>query len=133
MMILATSADQTIPVGGSIVFDRTIFKMGECPCHKSYSPILKLVKRGTYSIEFHGNVGSNTADTDASVSLQDTGTTLPAATAISATQAAGDLNNVSIKTILHNCCGVYGAITVVNTGTTPLNVAAGAEIIVQEV
>lgn len=43
---------------------------------------------------------------------------------ISTPSAASSLNNVSTSTIVKNCCGDYDRITVVNTGTTDINIGA---------
>lgn len=131
MIALTTSTAQVIPVGGSILFDTVIASTG-CQCHRRSSATVKLVKRGFHIVRFAANIGSNTAETDAIAVIRDSGDNILGSEMITVSQAAGDLNNVSATTVVNNCCGDYGRISVVNAGTTPMNVGAGATLVISE-
>lgn len=133
MIVLTTSAVQVVPVGGTISFDSVVTQGEKCQCHRYMSSNTKLLKRGFHLINFSGNIGSDTPTTEASVTIRDSGDNIRGATAVSTTEAAGDLNNVSVMTIVNNCCGNFGMISVANTGTTPLNVGAGATLVIAEI
>lgn len=130
MIVLTTTTDLTIPVGGTINFDNVVLNTG-CRCwHRSNSSIARIVGKGNFLISFHANIGSDTALTDAIVTVRDTGEPIPGMTLNSVTATGGDVYNVSGTTIIHNCCGDYGRISVANTGTTPINVGAGATLVI---
>lgn len=129
MIVLTTTTDQTVQVGQPIVFDNVVMNTG-CACHRANSPSAKIIGRGKYMIHFNANVGSNTADTEASVTLRDSGENIVGTNMIHMTEGAGDLNHVGVAMPINNCCWRYGTITAVNTGTTPLNVGAGASLVI---
>ena len=128
MIELTNTAQQTIPVGGSLVFDKKLIQAGCCECHRTNTPAVKMRQRGYYEVTFNGNIGGATAATAVQIALQLGGATLLETTMISVPAAANDLNNVSADTFLSNCCDDYDRITVVNTGAVPVIVGANASI-----
>lgn len=61
------------------------------------------------------------------------GSPLLETTMISQTAAAGDLNNVNRETAVNTCCCAGGAITLVNTGTTDVNLGANPLLYIRRV
>ena len=128
MIELLNTTQQTIAVGGSMVFDKKVIQTGCCECHRTNTPAVKMRQRGYYEVAFNGNIGGATAGTAVQIALQLGGATLQETTMISVPAAANDLNNVSASTFLSNCCDDYNRITVVNTGTVPVIIGANASI-----
>ena len=59
------------------------------------------------------------------------GATMPETTMVATPGAANASNNVATSTLIKNCCGDYDRITVTNTGTTDVTVAANSAFIVR--
>lgn len=124
MIELSNTLAQTIPVGGSVTFDKVLLDSGCRECFNTMVPTsVKLRGRGIYDIEFHGNVTSTVAGDTVQLAIAVGGTAMPQ-TAMNATPAAvGDLVNVSAGTYLRNCCCDLDRISVINSGTTPITLA----------
>lgn len=127
MIELSNSTEVTIPVGGAVTFDRVLARScNACECFNKQIPNrVKLRSRGTYNIQFSGNV---TADPAAAVQLSIAvgGFSLPQ-TAMDATPAAaGTLVNVSGGTYLRSCCCDMDSVSVINSGTAPITLAANS-------
>ena len=128
MIVASNSAVQTLAPGQSIVFDVTIMS-NECSCCIRRSSV-KLTRRGVHTITFSGNIGSTTEDTEAELSIEVGGETLPETRMISTSTAAGELNNVSTTTKYNVCCSSFSVVKVTNTGTTSVNVDANSSLVV---
>lgn len=124
MIELSNTTAQTIPVGGSVTFDKVLLKSGCDVCYMSMVPTsVKLRSQKIYDIEFHGNITSTTAGDTVQLAVAVGGSPL-VQTAMNATPAAaGDLVNVSAGTYLRNCCCDLDRVSVINTGTTPVTLA----------
>lgn len=129
MIILTTTADQTVQVGGAIVFDRVVMRSNNHECCNNPGRTLptssvKMVNKGNYPIHFHANLGGFAGQVRAIVQVG--GVNLPETQMITTPAATADFMNVSAYTEYHNCCGDFNRVTVVNNGTAPMTVAAGA-------
>lgn len=124
MIELSNTTAQTIPVGGSVTFDKVLLKSGCDVCYNAMVPTsVKLRSKNIYDIEFHGNITSTTAGDALQLAIAVGGSPL-VQTAMNATPAAvGDLVNVSAGTYLRNCCCDLDRVSVINTGTTPVTLA----------
>lgn len=124
MIELSNSTAQTIPVGGTVTFDKVLLHSGCRECHNPMVPnSVKLRGKGIYDIEFHGNITSATAGDVLQLAVAVAESPLPQ-TAMNATPAAaGTLVNVSAGTYLRNCCCDLDRVSVRNTGTTPVVLA----------
>lgn len=124
MIELSNTTAQTIPVGGSVAFDKVLLKSGCDVCYNAMVPTsVKLRSKNIYDIEFHGNITSTTASDALQLAIAVGGSPL-VQTAMNATPAAaGDLVNVSAGTYLRNCCCDLDRVSVINTGTTPVTLA----------
>lgn len=123
MLAITNTAVQTLAAGATMVLPVKLIGSGTCECHRTNTNSIKMREHGKYEIGFSGNIGT-VAEGDAQIAIAVGGVILPETTMISATIAAGDLNNVSKTTFVNNCCGDFDRITVVNTGTAAINVGA---------
>lgn len=130
MIVLSNTAEQTIAPGQAIIFDEVILRAGCCECHRRNTGSVKLRANGIYSVGFSGNIGGETAATAVQLSIDLGGSTLPETTMISVPVAIADRNNVSTETRVRNCCGDYDRVSVVNTGTVPVIVAANSSFVI---
>lgn len=127
MIELSNTAAQTIPVGGSVTFDKVLLKSCGCNdvCYNSMVPTsVKLTRKAIYDIEFHGNVTSVAAGNTVQLAIAVGANSPLVQTAMNATPAAvGTLVNVSAGTYLRNCCCDLDRVRVINTGTVPVTLA----------
>ena len=86
---------------------------------------------GIYEASFAGNISGAVAGTPVQLAFQLGGATMPETTMVSTPGAANASNNVATSTLIKNCCGDYDRITVTNTGTTDVTVAANSAFIVR--
>lgn len=127
MIELSNSAEVTVAPGAAVPFDRVLLNSGCRECFNRMVPTsVKLRGKGIYDIEFHGNVTSTTAGDALVLSVAVGGSPLVQTTMNATPAAAGTLVNVSAGTYLRNCCCDLDRISVVNTGTTPLTLAANS-------
>lgn len=71
------------------------------------------------------------AGTPVQLAFQLGGATMPETTMVATPGAANASNNVATSTLIKNCCGDYDRITVTNTGTADVTVAANSAFIVR--
>lgn len=126
MIAISNRTAQTIPVGQSLVFDTTIMQTGCDCCRRGNQTFAKIKNRGNYILSFGGNIGATTETTDVQIAIQIGGQTLPETTMISTSEAAGDLNHVSVMTPFRVCCSEYTRVSITNTGLVPVNIDANA-------
>lgn len=126
MISLSNSTAVTLPVGGSLVFDVVNFHTGCAECHRPNTNSVKLKASGIYEISFHANVSSPAAGTALSVSVELGGSPVNGGTMITTPAAADALDSISITVPIRNCCCDFDRVTIVNTGSTGITVAAGA-------
>lgn len=139
MLELSTSAAQTLAPGASLVFDRKILGCNCGCCHRNNSSTVKILNGGTHRISFNGNIAVPTGVTPPTTGVQLqvslSGSPLPETTMTATPGAAGQFFNVfaSAAEKTCKCCKSFDTITIVNTGTTAVTVAAGANLIVERV
>ena len=124
MIILSNTAEQTVQPGQPITFNEVVLHTGCGEYHRQNTSLVKMRAVGIYEIHFNANVGSDTAATPVSLVIEVDAAPLPE-TAISNTPAAvEDRNAVSATTAVKNCQCDNGSVTVINTGTDPIVIAA---------
>lgn len=133
MIELSTTTALTLSPGQTITFNSIPLKTGCAECTRPNTGSVKLRANGVYVASFSANIGATAATTPAQLSIQLGGITIPESTMISTTAAVGDLNNVATTIPIRNCCCDYDRITVANTGTSTVNVGAGAMLFVRRV
>ena len=139
MLELSTSNEQTLAPGAALVFDRTILGCNCGCCHRNNTATVKILNGGTHRITFDGNIAVPTGVTPPTTGVQLqvslSGTPLPEGRMVVTPGAAGQFFNVStnIGEKTCKCCKSFDTVTIVNTGTTAVTVAAGATLIVERV
>ena len=133
MIELSTTTALELSPGQAITFNSIPLKTGCAECTLMGTGSVKLRANGVYVVSFIANIGATAATTAAQLAIQIGGVTIPESTMISETAAAGDLNNVATPIPIRNCCCDYDRITVVNTGTSTVNVGTGATLFVRRV
>lgn len=130
MTELVTTTEQTLQPGQALVFEDIIVSSGCGECcnrRRRLNSFVRLRANGIYYIAFDANV-TNTAAGPVQLGIAAGGAPLTETVSISTPAAVGDVNHISNATLYPNgCCGSE-TITLVNTGTTPIVVSAGATI-----
>lgn len=119
---------QTLQPGQALVFDRTVLRTRNgCECHSDQTPeTVKLCCKGIYSVSFSGNISGDAAATAVQLSIALGGTAIPTSVMNSVSVAANDVNNVATRIPVRICCGDLTRLSVINSGTTPVTVAANS-------
>lgn len=130
MIVLSNSAAQTIQPGDAAVFNLRKLHTGCGEAANSGSGPVR-IKNGIYSIEFTGNVGG-AADTQPNLAVAVDGSPLLETTMTETVALDTDVHNVHASTLFRNCCGCL-SVTVRNTGTTPVILAANPALVIKRV
>lgn len=126
MIELTNTTQQTIPAGGAVTFDAVLLKSGCGECFNSLLPTsVKLNNKRIYDVEFQGNITSNTAAA-VQLSIAIAGSPIAQTEMNSTPSAANDFNNVSAGTYIRNCCCDLDRVSVINSGTNPVILAANS-------
>jgi len=133
MISLTNSIAQTLAAGASMTLDTVVFQTGCGECHRTGTGSVKLRSSGIYEIHFHGGISSATAGGASTIALQLGGVTIPESAMQAVSAAANDVNSVSVTVPVRNCCGDYDRITVVNTGTDTVTIAAYPELFIKRI
>lgn len=121
MLILSNTIAQTLAPGQAMTFNQIILDSGSAECFRPNSGSVGLkLKNAIYLVSFGANIGA-TEEGAAQIGVFLNGSALNEMTMISQTAAAGDLNSVSKTTAIRTCCCAPETITVVNNGTTTVN------------
>lgn len=128
MIVLSNVAAQTIEPGQAAVFNEVVFKSGCAECRNSGNGPVK-IRCGLYDLQYSANIGG-AAGTQPNVALAIDGVVLPETNAVVTATAATDVFNVHGATKFFNRCG-GAAVSLVNTGTTPVVVTANPALIVK--
>lgn len=132
MIQVRTATAQTLQPGQALNFDSTtILHTGCGECFNSQIPTSVKLRGGCssiYDIEFSGNASTATAATTGRLALAIANQPLTDTQMSFVSTAAGDLNNINTGTYFRVCCSDTNRISVINTGTTAVTVAAGANL-----
>lgn len=137
MIELTNLAAQTLQPGQALTFDKELLN-SRCgsECFNSLIPTsVKLTGRRngngcapTYDVEFHANIGTETAATAVQLAIAVGGTALPQGLMDATPATVDERVNVSAGTYLKTCCSDLGRVSIINSGTTPVIVNAGANL-----
>lgn len=133
MIVLSNTTAEVIAPGQAITFNTVVLHTGTGECHRPGTSSVKMKSNGIYELYFSANIGSAVADTTAQLNIQVGGETLPETTMISETSTANELNNVSAKTAVKNCCCDFDRVTVANTGVNAVNIGANPTLFIKRV
>lgn len=132
MIELSNLTAQTISPGQAVTFDRVIVRTKNgCECFNSQIPTsVKLCQRGIYDISFSGNIAGDAAAAVLQLAIAVGGSPLVETGMNSVSAAAGDLNNVSTRTLLQNTCCDLDRVSIVNTGATSVTLAPNSSFVI---
>lgn len=133
MLVLSNSEAQVVGVGQALTFDTTILRAGCGECHRKNAGSVKMCKKGVYALSFSGNISNPNSATGMSVTLSTGGDLLPETNMLFVPPATGVPGNISTTTRVKNLCCDYDRVSVVNTGTTSITVAANSCFVIEEV
>lgn len=128
MIVLQTTAAQTLAVGQSLTFNAPIAWTGCGECFRGNTAQVITRPNAMYDVSFTGNISGATAGTPVQLTIQASGASL--LNLITTPTAAGEINNVSGNIPVSNACGLGAYISVTNTGTQPVVVEPGATLAV---
>lgn len=121
MIELTNSAAQTVQPGAAVTFDTVMLHTGCGECFTKGIPSVKLrAIGGTYKIDFTGNVSGTAANTPVQLAVALGGVAIPA--------AENAFNNIAIGTYAKNTCCDLNRVSIVNTGTVPVLLAANMNL-----
>lgn len=130
MIELTNTTTQTIPVGGTVTFDRVLMKTGCAECfNQMTSNSVKLkANGGIYDLAFGGNITNQTAGAPIQIAIAVGGVQLPQTARSAQPAAAGNLWGVQTETSYRNCCNDMNRVTVMNVGPNPLVLAPNSNL-----
>lgn len=132
MIVLSNLSTQVIAPGQAVTFDNLVLKSGNCECWSRQLPnSTKLKAQGIYGLGFSGNVSVATVGQSAQLAIAVAGQPLVETTMISTPSTADALNNISTETRYRNCCCDMDRISVINTGTAPVTLAANSALVIE--
>lgn len=131
MVIYTNTATQTLLPGQTLA----LTKVSGCNCGSncSINPTsgAKVNGNGIFVVSFAGNVASGTAATAVELTLAVNGNLIPTSRMISTPSTANVFNSVSTVTgVSGSGCCLGTTITVINTGSAPITVAANSSVVI---
>lgn len=131
MIELSNLTAQTLQPGQALTFDKVrLNTKNGCECFNSQVPTsVKLRGKGIYDISFSGNI-TGAAAAVLQLAIAVAGNALAETGMNSIPAAEGDLNNVSTRTLLHNCCCDLDRVSVINSGAVPVTVAPNSAFVI---
>lgn len=133
MIQVSNITEQVLQPAQALTFDKTrpSLKAGCGECFNSQIPTSVKLTGGCgsiYRLSFSGNITAAAAATPVQLAIAIAGQVLPETVMNATPTAAGDLVNVHTDTLLRLSCGDMDRISVVNSGTNPVTVAANANL-----
>ena len=133
MIVASNTSPQVLQPGAALTFNNLIWKSGCAESFRNLGSAIRLTQ-GVFEIGFNGNITGETANTALQLNIEIDGSPLPETTMISTPSAENSFNNVSASTYIGNqatkcnCCPGNVSISVVNTGTEAVTVAANSKL-----
>lgn len=128
MIELTNTVAQVIQPGQAVTFDRVLVHTGCGECRRTGMPFVKLRTRGTYEINFSGNISGAVAGTPVQLAIALGGVGLPETVMEYTPSVANSFGNVSTGTFVRECCEGCDQITVINTGTVAVALSANMNL-----
>ena len=138
MIVLTNTAPVVLTPGQALTFNDIVWKSGCAEMFRNAGSSVR-VSQGIFEVDFNGNITNAGAATAVQLNIAVDGSILPETTMISTPAVTADFNNVSASTIIGNrgnCCNNNPgnlSLTVVNSGTTTVTVAANSKFSVKRV
>lgn len=124
MLAVTNAAEQIVEAGATVVFNQVTLKACCSESFQSLQNAIRLNRNAIYIVDFEANITGATAATAVELSIAVNGTPIPASRVTTVPAAAGDLSSVSRRIPIYNACNETLSISVTNTGTTPVTIAA---------
>lgn len=131
MINLSNLTARTLQPGQALTFDKVTLKTKNgCECFNDQTPTsVKLCARGIYDVSFSANI-TGAAGAALQLALALGGTPLVDTAMNSAPAVANNLNSVSARKLIENCCCDLDRLSVVNTSAVPVTVAPGSSLVI---
>lgn len=135
MISLSNTTAQTLEPGQSLTFNTVLLKTrSRAECFRKNTGSIKLCAPcAIYEVSFSGNISGATAGTPVQLSLALGGDVIPETTMTATPSAANAVSNVSVTTLINNNCCDYDRVTITNSGTVAVTVAANPVFFVKRV
>lgn len=133
MIQVSNTLEQTLAPGQALSFDKiTLRTKNSRECFNAQAPTsVKLCGTGIYDLTYSGNITGATAAAPVQLSIAVGGSPLIDTAMNSVPATAGDLNNVHTEKGLRVCCCDLNRVSIVNTGTNPVTVAANSNLLIK--
>lgn len=128
MVVLSTTAEQTLQPGQTISFDNLVTWSGCGEVARSGGPLGLRFENAVYELSFNANVTGETAAEPVQLSISLGGSALPETTMIYTPAAANAVGNVSASTYVRTRQGLSNQVTVTNSGANPIIVSPNASL-----
>lgn len=133
MITLTNPSAQTVQPGQIVTFTTVDSKTGCSECYRNGTNSVKLRSNGRYEVTYAANVSNAVANQAIQLSIALSGTIMPISTAIEAPATAGVLTNMTRTVRVNNCCCDFDRITLVNSGTNPINLGPNPMLYIRRV
>lgn len=128
MVVLSTTAEQTLQPGQTISFDNLVTWSGCGEVARSGGPLGLRFENTVYELSFNANVTGATAAEQVQLSISLGGSALPETTMIYTPAAANAVGNVSASTYVRTRQGLSNQVTVTNSGANPIIISPNASL-----
>ncbi len=134
MIVLSNTNAQTIPAGGTVIFNNVIKKCGCGICFRNNSGSVSLPGNcALYEVGFGANITGATPATPVELSINIGGSPLTETEMIYTPAVANAVGHVYTATVVQACCNLSNNITVTNTGTEPVIISPNPVLSINEV
>ena len=123
MIVLTNPAAQTVQPGQAVLFTQIAEKEACCPGISPSGASVKLSASTQHRIDFNANV-NGAAGTQANLAVALGGEAIPWTRMVATIEAATDVYNVGVSFPLKQCCTDFDRVSVINAGTTAVNISA---------
>lgn len=123
MIVLTNPNAQVVQPGNPILFTKIAEKEACCPCVSPSGASVKLSASSQHRIDFNADV-NGAAGTQANLAVALCGEAIPWTTMVATIVADTDVHNVGIGFPLKQCCTDFDRVSIINTGSTAINVSA---------
>lgn len=133
MIVLSNVNAQTVPAGGTVIFNTVLKKCGCDTCFRNNSGSVSINGNcALYEVGFGANItGAGTTPVELSINIG--GSPLAETEMIYTPAVANAVGHVYTETIVQTCCNLPNNITVTNTGTEPVIISANPVLSINKV
>lgn len=133
MITLTNPSAQTVQPGQVVTFTQVDNHTGCGECYRPGTNSVKLRAGGSYEVTYAANVSNAVANQAIQLGIALSGVVMPISIAIEAPATAGTLTNMTRTIPVNNCCCDFDRITLVNSGTNPINLGPNPMLYIRRV